>query len=338
MKKTFFPAFLLLLLILNGNAQTIFVDVVKGNGEGSGSSADPISSLEKAVELANGYSGRDPITIKIAPGLYIVHQVMELKPKPGDEATKFTVESTIMPDDTAWTPYKMPIIESVSLDNMKAPFPHCAGFLVSRNNVSIKGLKFVGNANPDVKYYYPVNREDQTRFGLEISQCYFVGEKNSLPIQGALWTEGAGMHVDHCIFYGCKNALLLFRSIKDFSVTNSIIYNSYESAVWFGNFDSDFVFSNNIVSHCNYFWVRPDSTKPAYHFINSLISENSHVMGYYTKNGLIEAKQNADVETNVRRKGKVLLVEVGTEGIPKDYLNLVAESDGKDLHAGIFKK
>ena len=338
MKKLMLLAILTLTMLSNTHAQTIFVDAVKGTNKGSGTITDPTSNLENAVTIASRYAGNEPITIKVAPGLYIIHHLMIIKSASSNDTLKFTIEASIMPDDTAWTPYKMPVIESVSDDNLTTYFPHTGGFLVAKNNVSIKGLKFVGNPNPSIKYYYPITREKEMSSGLEISQCYFVGERNSLPIQGAVYTNGGGIHVHHCIFYECKNALLLFQGIKDFSVTNSIIYGSYESAVWFGPFNSDFVFKDNIVSHCNFFWVRPDSTQPAYHFDNSLITDNTHFMGYYSRNGLVDANINAHVETNIQKTGKVLLREVETEGIPGDYLNLTPESDGRDLHAGIFTK
>lgn len=319
-------------------AQTVYVDAIKGRDEARGTIVDPLASLEKAVALASGFSGNERVTIKVAPGLYVISHLMEIKTASMPDTVWYSIEATVMPDDPDWLPAKMPVIQSSSPDNSSTQFTHCAGFLASKNNVSFKGLKFTGNANPGVRYYYPVTRENETYSGLEISQCYFIGEKNSSPIQGALWAHGAGIHVDHSIFYGCKNALLLFKSIKDFAVTNTIIYGSYESAVWFGPFDSPFVFRNNVVTHCNYFWVRPENTTPAYVFTNSLITDNDQYLGYYGRTGLVPATKNSHTETGIRKTGKVLLSEVKTEGLPKDYLNLLPQSDGNDLGAGIFKK
>jgi len=319
-------------------AQTLYVDVIKGRDEAKGTITDPFISLEKAVALASSFTGNEPVTIKVAPGLYLISHILELRTaKLLEDTLKYTIEATIMPDDPDWIPAKTPVIQSVSSNNSITQFTHCAGFLVSRNNVSFKGLKFTGSTNPTVTYYYPITRENENLWGLEISQCYFIGEKNSAPIQGAIWTHGAGTHVDHCIFYGCKNALLLFKSIKDFSVTNSIISGAYESAVWFGTFDAPFIFRNNIITHCAYFWLRPENTEPAYAFSNSLIVDNDHYMGFYTSTGLVEANKNNHTETGIRKSGKVILSEVKSEGMPKDYLNLSPASDGKDILAGIFK-
>ncbi|WP_230379652.1 hypothetical protein, partial [Microbacterium sp. ZXX196] len=70
-----------------------------------------------------------------------------------------TIEAAVMPDDPEWLPGKMPVIQSASGNNSQTQFPHAIGFLVAAGNVALKGLKFIGNANPDVKYYYPVVRE-----------------------------------------------------------------------------------------------------------------------------------------------------------------------------------
>jgi hypothetical protein len=131
---------------------------------------------------------------------------------------------------------------------------------------------------------------------------------------------------------------LLFRSIEGFSLTNSIIVGAYEAAVWFGPFKSPFVFRDNVVTGCNYFWVRPENTFPEYTFSHSLITDNGNYMGMYTPKGLVPATKNNHTETDIRKTGKVLLSEVKTSGLPKDYLNLLPESDGKDIPAGIFKK
>ena len=198
-------SFLVMFLFIFTNrlgAQTIFVDAIKGRDEAKGTIADPFASLEKAIALANGFSGNEPVTIRIFPGLYsLQHQLAIRTGKIAADTVKYTIEAVVMPDDPDWQPTSMPVIQSVSPDNSTTQFVHAVGFLVAKNNVSFRGLKFLGNANPSVRYYYPITREDETSKGLEISQCYFIGEKNSAPIQGAVWAHGAGTKIDHCIFY-----------------------------------------------------------------------------------------------------------------------------------------
>jgi hypothetical protein len=328
------------------NAQTLYIDVVKGNDGASGGQTDPVASLEKAVLLAKNFKANEPVTFKIAPGLYtLTHQLEIGSAKAPEDTGRYTFEALVMPDDSGWNPYMMPVIQSVSANNTHQHFNHCAGLEIKRSNVRITGLKFVGNANPATAYYYPIERDSAILENLEVSQCYFIGERNSSPVQGAMYVQGAGIHVDHCIFYGCKNALLVFDSIKGLVVTNSIIYGAYEAAVWHGDRgkifqDVPFRFENNIVYGCNYFWLE---IKPAnlglYTFRNSLISGNEHILAGQDNNGNLipfTGKETYRAD-GVRTSGVVLLSDVKTDGLPKDYLNLLPASAGYDLHAGIFK-
>ncbi len=335
-----FSILMILLCISAGslNAQTIFVDAVKGRDEAKGTIADPFSNLERGVALATSFSGNEPVTIRIYPGLYTLQQQVEIKTgKVSGDTVKYTIEAVVMPDDTAWQAGSMPVIQSVSPDNSTNQFVHAVGFLIAKNNVTFRGLKFLGNANPLVRYYYPITRENENLKGLEISQCYFIGEKNSAPIQGAVWAHGAATKIDHCIFYGCKNALLFFKSIRDFSITHSIISGAYEAAAWDWGTGNDFEFRNNIVTNCNYFWLRAPNTFPTYTFRNSIIAGVNQYMGYWD-NGLVPAEKSNHIETGIKKTGKILLSEVKTQGLPNDYLNLLPQSDGNELKAGIFKK
>jgi hypothetical protein len=332
----------LLLIVCLGmrlSAQTIYVDAVNGKSDAKGTITDPLLSLEKAMSIANGFTGQEPVTIKLEAGLYIVaHEIIVKTAREDNDTVKFTIEAVHMPDDKDWQPNKTPVIQSISTDNSKVQFTHCVSFMVGKSNVSFKGLKFVGNASPDVAYYYPITREDEKLNGLDVSQCYFIGEKNSTRLQSGLWTHGAGIHVDHCIFYNCRNAMVLIKGITALSITNSIIYGAYESAIWFGASTAPFVFKNNIVTRCNFFWVRPKDTQPAYTFSNSLITENDNYMGYIA-NDLIPAPKSNLKEPGIRKQGTVKLVDIKTDrDQPHDYLNLLPGSAGSDLHAGIFKK
>jgi hypothetical protein len=327
------------MLSMCSHAQTIYVDAVNGLTDGDGTISNPLSSLEKAITMANGSTGKEPVNIKLAAGLYVVSHELTIRTSADtNSASKFTIEAVHMPDDNDWKPADMPVIQSVSPNNSNVQFIHTVCLRVAKNNVSIKGLKFVGNASPDVAYYYPITRENENLDGLEVSQCYFIGEKSSTRLQSGLWTHGAGIHVDHCIFYNCRCGMVLIKGIKDLSITNSIIYGAYETAIWFGKSAEPFVFTNNIVSHCAFVWVRPKNADPAYTFTNSLFTENKGYMGYIA-NDLIPAPDNNVKEINIKKNGTVNLLEIETQKFqPHNYLNPVAGSDGSDLHAGIFKK
>lgn len=324
-------------ILSRSNAQTLYVDPVNGSNSAIGTAKNPLSSLSKAVKIASQFSGREPITIKLAPGLYTLTDQLVIKPlSKGNDTMKYTLEAAILPDDKDWQPSKMPVIQSISANNKNwANFDHCTGIQVERNNTRFSGLKFVGNANPAVIYYYAIERHFPELENMEVSQCVFIGDRNAAPIQGALFAQGKGIKVDHCIFYACKNALLLFLSLDGFSLTHSIIYGAYEGAIWFGKF-SEFNFSNNIIANNNCFWVGMKDYPSHYTFSNSLITANKLFMGL-NNNGLIEPdEKNKPTMKNVQQTGSVLLNLNTTDTIPNNILHPSANSAGRNIPAGLF--
>lgn len=336
-KLSYLLSIILLLVVRALQAQTVHVNATTGNDAANGKVETPVATLQRAIELAKTFKPGESVAVKVAPGLYTLRDQVVIDKLNTDEAW-LTIEAAAMPDDTDWKPAQMPVIQSISGNNNKTQFQHAVGFLIAGDHVRIRGLKFIGNSNPQVQYYYPVSRKDSTLTGLDVSQCYFIGERNSAPIQGSIWAHGAGIHVDHCIFYGTKNALLLFMAIRDFSLKNSIIVGAYESAVWFGTFHEPFVFENNIIANSEYLWLRAEKTYPKYRFKNCLFTNMAHEMGYYGQNGAVPAEKNAHLEEHVGRSGNMVLSEVATNGLPRDYLNPLPNSAGKELNAGIFKK
>ncbi|WP_286851110.1 hypothetical protein [Sphingobacterium sp. UBA7253] len=316
-------------------AQTIYVDPINGSDSNTGRLETPLKSLEKAIAKIDSLTEAKSPTIKLLPGLYILKDKIVLQ---GNKKPSLTIEAGILPGAKDWNPYKMPVIGSVSGNNSDVQFPHSTSLLVNMNNVTIRGLKFIGNPNPNISYYYPISKKDTSYTGLNIQQCFFIGERNSSPIQAAIWAHGKGTHVDHCIFYECKNALVLLENIKDFSLTNSIVSGAYEAAVWFGPYLSEFQFKNNIISNCNFVWLRKDGTSPSYQFRNSLFAGNKNFMGFYTNNGLKIAKRNEHSEDKIlRTNDKVDLKIVELNGLFQDYLHLSDKKLVETYRSGIFK-
>jgi hypothetical protein len=340
------PTLLVLVALLPGTrlalAEVFYVDPVQGQDFNKGTSDQPLATLSKAISLANSLKGEGPITIKLFPGLYVLTDKLMINPaRTAKNDARFTVEAAVMPDDEHWAPDKMPVIQSISANNSETQFIHATGFLAATNYISLRGLKFLGNPNPSVIYYYPVSKEDESLLGMEVSQCLFVSDENLAPIQGGIWAHGPDTDINHCVFYNCRNAVLLFKSVDGFSITNTLFYGATESAIWMGPIESDFVFKNNVVSNCHYCWVRPENTKPAYQLSDCHISENDFYMGFYTDQGLVETSAESDrdfKETNVARSGNVKLVEKREKEFPREHLHLTPDSKGHELGAGIFRR
>lgn len=327
------------LAIHSSVAQTLFVDPLKGKAGASGATRDPVASIGEAVRIAERFSGKEPVIIKLYPGLYLLNDQVELKPfANGNDTTSYSIEAVILPDDTGWSPAKMPVIQSVSPNNKNwKSFDHCAGLQVLRNNVHFRGLKFVGNSNPSVMYYYAIERHFPQLSGLDISQCIFTGSRNSAPMQGALFVQGPNINIDHTIFYECKNAVLAFMEVTGFSLTHSIIYGSYEGAIWFGKF-SDVNFRNNIVASNRCFWIGMKDYASRYLFENSVITGNEILMGT-NNDGIIEKDTVTKFQLrHVQLSGRVELQMASTDTIPRNYLHPVKGTAGYELHAGLFKR
>lgn len=320
--------------------QTLYVNADKGKNNGSGTMADPFLTLDEAVSKANSFTGAEPVLLLLGPGLYTVTHKLIIKAA-DDKGKTFSIQAQTLPDDPQWKPADLPVILSVSANNSDHQFLHCEGFLIAQNNVIFRGLKFLGNPNNKVRNYYPIRREDKTLHGLNVSQCYFIGEPNSSPIQSSFWASGPGIHVDHCIFHNSKIAFVLSNDVDDFSLTHSIIDGAYNTAIWYGfaGTQSKFTFKNNVITNCYYVMVYPvEKGQPNYTFRDSYITNNKNYLGNYPKEqDKFIAEPNKHIrEVNLHNKGVIKFVNVEDDGITKENLNLSPASPGKTTNAGIF--
>ncbi len=322
-------------------AQTLYVDAAKGNDQASGAVNAPLASLEQAVLKTNSFTENKLVKIKVAPGLYLLSHELFLKTATTKSDTNaYTIEAMVMPDDKIWQPDKMPVIQCVSSVNDTTGFPHCIGMAIEKDNVHLKGLKFLGNPNNEVPDYYPIRRADKTLNGLFVSQCFFIGEPNSSAIQSAFWVSGPGVHVNYCIFHNSKIAMVLGSNFNDFSFTNSIVDGAYNTAIWYGSSGMvpSFTFQNNVFTNCYYILVYPaEKGQPKFSFRNLYLYNNAHELGSYPKaqDKFLSQKAISIKEVNVIRNRKITLVDVKNDGITHDNLNL-SSSVGQDTSAGLF--
>ena len=323
--------------------QTLYVSTAKGSDQAAGTNAAPLKTLDEAVAKANKFSGNEPVKLVLGPGLYTVTHKLMIRTAGNPGKAPFTIEAATLPDDKGWVPADLPVIVSVSPNNSDYEFPHCEGLLILQDNVTIRGLKFLGNPNNTVHYYYPIRRQDNTLSGLNVSQCYFIGEPNSSPIQSSFWAGGPAIHVDHCIFHNSKIAFVFNNNINDFSLTHSIIDGAYNTAIWYGFAGTmpKFIFKDNIITNCYYVMVYPvENGQPSYTFSDSYITHNANYLGNYPKaQDRFFAEPNHHIkEINITKKATIQFVNVADDGITKDNLNLVPGSPAKFTGAGIFSK
>jgi hypothetical protein len=350
MYKFLFSVVLLLLIgCTQALPQEFYVDAVKGNDAAAGDKLHPFHSLAKATNVINALQGNGGVRLKLLPGLYHLQDKMELKPKRAFTAKQpLVVEAAIMPDDREWTAASMPVIFCDADTTAAFEFTNCTAILVSCSHVVIQGIKFTGNPNPQTTLYYPIGRADNSLVGLKVAQCMFIGEKYVSPIQVGVLSDGQQTVIDHCIFYNCRNAVVYWRAngIKmNDSMTHCIIYGAYQAGVWTARPDSNFFFSNNIVAHCRFAWIKNHYNQSAYHFQNSLFSANDFYCGQWVKNDSLEERtplENKLTEINITTSDAISLSDNQTVAmeltLPDDYLNIRSGTAGYDLNAGIFRR
>ena len=322
-------------------SQHYYVDPIKGNDQNNGSLEKPFKSIESAVAVTNEITGSGNIEIILLPGIYTLKEKIILNPvRVMNDTTEYVISALHNPDDNDWLPNKMPIIQSVSKNNSQTQFEHSTGFLVASKNVRFKGLKFLGNSNPGVKYYYPISKENPSLENLVVEQCMFIGAKESAPIQGAIWAHGPTSKIKHNVFFQCRNAILLFQNVEGFEISNNIISESYESAFWFGPNDPTFTFQNNIIFDNNAFIVGNKNLKYTSTFDNNTIENNSILIGYWFREnqGIIEIKKP---EVTFKNKIKMSNLSLNTNQnvtLEKNHLHVNAEQNTSISDAGIFIK
>ena len=338
--------FLLLLVIMFlshwGLSQTLFVDSVNGADSNDGSKKDPFRSLSAAVETANKFTGSGSIVIKVLPGTYVLQDKVVINPiKLLGDTARFRIEALHNPDHDGWNHEKMPVIVSVSSNNSKTLFNHAVGFLIASNNVTIEGLKFLGNPNPAVAYYYPITKEDSTLADLEVTQCMFIGDKEASQIQGAIWAHGPNNRAEHNVFFECRNAMLFFDNVQGFSITHNIIARSYESAFWWTPKDVPFEFADNVIINNENVIVTSRSPDAAYTspLRSSVIANNQGFVGYWSREekGVLP-NPSPEIETiDVVKKGSFEIEENLDTVLKNSHLHLKPEAN-QGLKAGIFKQ
>ncbi len=278
----------------NAVAQEYHINGNTGIDTNDGSIEKPFKSLDHAIDYVNKLTGTGDITLVVHSGIYTLTDKLVINPvRIMNDTTYFTLRASILPDEEGWSPQKMPVIQSVSGNNSNTQFAHATGILVSSKNVNIQGIKFLGNNNPDVEYYYPISKEDPSLANLSVSQCMFIGDKESAKIQGGIWAHGPNNRVDHSIFFECRNAVLFFQNVEGFEITNSIIADSYESAFWFTGEDVSFEFTNNLLLNNECLVVAGGTNSPNYssRIKDSALFNNKGILGVWS-----------------REKSKVLLV------------------------------
>ncbi|HZL11646.1 MAG TPA: hypothetical protein VFC65_16805 [Prolixibacteraceae bacterium] len=338
MKKTLLNL-LTSVLCLTIQAQAVYVDSNIGDDKNPGSKEAPVFSIIKAAEIIRS-ADNDIYVIKINPGIYVLDKHVSVATEKARANKRIVIEASILPDDTLWTPEKMPILVNTS---KKGEIPgeeydYVISFLINESHVTIRGIKFHGYFYPNTRYF-PIARFNKTKTDLIVEQCMFIADKDASHIQVGIIAHGNEIKVDHCIFYKAKNSVVFWMDAGDEfkhgnSLTNSIIYGAFQSAVWTVWPDKDLKFENNIVSNCKHVWVKNSFNSSEYSINNCVTVNNQYYQGVLPGTFVMN-------ESNITKEGEVSLrmMEANTDAaLPMDYLHIIPNTLGYNLGAGLFKK
>ena len=326
-------------------AETLYVNGGRGNDKNPGTKEQPLCTLDKAAMLINDDSNAGPTIIKILPGIYNLTQTIVFNnSRPYTEKDRLTIEASVLPDDPGWKPQFMPMI--FSTENIRDPekpdlITGTYGIRIKVSHVTIRGLKFLGSPVPN-NMYAPIERIDRGLEDLLVTQCMFVGDRDSFNIYCPAIATGHKFVVDHCIFHNCHASAVFWDGPEGISGTNNamrycIVYGGFISGVWTCQTSDDFEFHHNIVTNTEYFWMRKKIESPIRYKLNDSIINVKKFSGYGIETGPI-GETGAEVtydRTNVVESTRLSLVEDKNK---RDYLHVVPGTFGSDLGAGLFTR
>lgn len=333
----------------------MYVNVVNGNDTAAGNKDHPIKTVTEASKRINAAKGKGSITVYISKGLYTLSETADFNPKYWEftKENRLTIRAEVLPGDSNWSPADMPILLSaMSFSEEKnnkgeATGGQNFGLLIQQSHVSILGLRIMGepvHENPSKGILirnYPVVWEGKDLEDLHVAQCLFIGNKYAIPNHLAILSNGKNLEVDHCLFYGIKDAVVMWNSAAtNSSFHHSIIADTYGAVVWTWSATDDFKFYNNVITNANVLWVLNKDGKLSYNINNSVIvgyhdfvNKGGGPQGFGEKADPAKLKVAKDVV--LKNKGSLEVIEDQTN---KLFLHIKPGTLGANLGAGLFIK
>lgn len=333
----------------------LYVNANIGNNNNDGTQSSPLQTLDEAAKRVNESIGKGALTIYISKGVYGLTKTADFNPVNWEftKENRLIIRAEVLPDDKEWNPADMPVIISTmpfteeKNDKNEITGGQNFGILIQNSHVTIQGLRILGepvHENPSTGILirnYPIVWEGKNLEDLRITQCLFIGNKYAIPNHLGVLANGKGLEVDHCLFYGVKDAVVMWHSpATNSSFHHNVIIDSYGGIVWTWSATEDFKFYNNVISNANILWVQNKEEKLSYSL------ENSIIVGYNTivnkgggahdfgeKGNPAKIKFNKDVV--LKKDGKL---EIVLDQTSKFYLHIKPGTLGSNLGAGLFYK
>lgn len=323
-----------------------------GVDSNTGQKENPLLTLREAALRINTSGGEGAVTVFLSEGIYALDTTVRFEPtkRKFTRENRLTIRAEILPDDPDWNPGKMPVlISAMPFENIPDDRLGGAsnGIQIETSHVTIQGLRVLGSPVHEqpqegkVIRNYPIIREGRDLDDLRVTQCLFLGDIHAAPNHLPVLASGQGVVVDHCVFYGVKDAVVFWfsdRPAENCEMHHNLIVNIYGAAVWTWSLAEDFKYYNNVVTNAEAFWILNKDEKNSFNLSNSLVVGYNHLVN--KGGGPAGLGETADL-SKLKLGEKVIIQKEGRLEIVKDpiskyYLQLAPGSLGSELGAGLF--
>ncbi len=93
--------------------EQLYVNPITGKDINSGIKTQPLKSLSEAARRVNLNKGQGETTIILSEGIHLLTKTVMFTNDKYTLTNRLTIRAEVMPDDTGWTPKKMPVIITV---------------------------------------------------------------------------------------------------------------------------------------------------------------------------------------------------------------------------------
>jgi hypothetical protein len=325
------------------SAEELHINVTTGNDKNPGSQSQPLKTIAEAAKRINAKTATEATAIIVSEGIYPLTETVLFTNNAFSVENRLTIRAELLPDDTNWSPQRMPIITTaIPATPTPGDGEEARGLEIEASHVTIEGLRFTGSPayyyidGKQNRRYYPIWRDGKNLDDLVVTQCLFAGNVDVLPIRVAVIANGHGLVLDHCVFYNCQNPVVFWNAGDGTSYRNAmrycLVYEANYSGVWTTTqTGDDFEFHHNIIANSRTAWIRDSESRHRYQIHDCLLTDN----GKTTGNGSDTATEKEFLKMeNVQLNGAV---EIEKDQSKNNYLQLKEGSLGSKLKAGLFR-
>ncbi|CAI2768794.1 hypothetical protein [Flavobacterium collinsii] len=340
---------LVFMSVLSLQAEQLYVNPQTGHDANSGLKSNPLKTLAEAAKRVNLNKEQGATTIYLSEGVHLLTETVVFTNDKYTFKNRLVIRAYSMPDDSDWTPQKMPVIVTAVPLSPGVGGEEAKGIQPEVSHVTIEGLRFTGS--PDYSYIdgtnlrrsYPIWRNGKKLDDLLVTQCLFAGDVDVLPLHVGVIANGYGLVIDHCVFFNCKNPVVFWQNDGGTGSPNvmrySLVYGSYFSGVWTTQSTNgdNFDFHHNIIANSSTVWIREKGSTRKYKAYDCLFADYTNLAGYGS--GPLSGNDATSTDflkmVNVQTTGTV---KIEKDQSKRNYLQLAEGSIGSNLKAGLFKK